>query len=403
MNKNKFSIINEETGEELKPLTNEEVRESFKELTLFGKEAQIALNEALKTTQNLAQNFKKGMENISETIEEKTGNKPKGVDEILKAIELLGNDKNLLELPLKELLEALKKLPPIVKEAIKNYPISGHFIDVLLSDTIEEISKKIPPLALSKFEDDIVLSLLKCLYINSSKNMKDKNYYLGNGETKTAKNGNSIAQLVIKPQDLYKEITGKKRPNGKDIKEIKEALIGLSSKNYTIEYSKKVGKEFIIIRNSQPLLNISSLARLNEEENSKYIKGDEDLFTKKESFVISFNPIFSDQVDKKFILMPTDLKKKISLASPKRVKTSTNYLRDYLLRGLSSKKYSQEIYRNNLEAKLKVSHRRKNDREELLNEALEVCKKVKLLDDYSITKNSKGDKFTLKINSNFIK
>lgn len=369
--------------------------ESFKK---FSKD----LNDKVK---DLNEAFNKYLEELSLALEKHTGEKYNKDEVLSKAVEIFkGNGKEeVLSLYLSDFLEEVRNLPPMIKEALKNYPISGHLIDAKLRTTKGEINEIIPRIELSTFEDKVVNSLIKSLYQNSDKNKKSESYYLGNGEIKTAKNGNLIPQLIIKPQQLYKEITGKKRPNGKDVKEIRTALDNLSSKNYPIEYRKKVGKEFIVIRNSQPLLNFSSLARFNEEENSKYIKGNEDLFTKKEAFVISFNPIFSDQIKQKYILYPTDLEERITLASPKRVKTSTNNLRDYLLRGLSSKKYSQQIYKEKLEEVLNISHQRKARREALIKEALEVCNKVELLESYSTTNTSKGVKYLLKLNKDFIK
>lgn len=394
-----------ETQKKLEKLQKGELKEYYKNLSNLDesfKKFSKDLNDKVKDLNEAYNNY---LKELSLALEKHTGEKYNKEEVLSKAVEIFKSNgkEEVLSLYLVEFLEEVRNLPPYLQKALKNYPISGHLIDAKLRTKKGEINEIIPRIELSTFEDKVVNSLIKCLYERSDKNRKNENYYLGNGEVKTAKNGNLIPQLIIKPQQLYKEITGKKRPNGKDVKEIRTALDNLSSKNYPIEYRKKVGKDFIVIRNSQPLLNFSSLARFNEEENSKYIKGNEDLFTKKEAFVISFNPIFSDQIKEKYILYPANLEDKITLASPKRVKASTNNLRDYLLRGLSSKNYSLQIYKPKLLDVLNISHQRKARREALLNEALEVCKEVELLESYSTTNTSKGVKYLLKLNKEFIK
>jgi len=361
------------------------------------------IEESLESVKEQGAKLDEGFQEAINILEKHTKKKITTFKEFTDEIQKIKSYEDINNLTIGELFNDIKNLPPIIREALKTFPMSGHLIDAKLKTTKSEINEIIPRIELSQFEDRVVNSLIKSLYLKSDKDKKSETYYLGNGEIRIAKNGNLIAQLIIKPQELYKEITGKKRPNGKDIKEIREALNNLSSKKYPIEYRKKIDKEFIVEKNSQPLLSFSSLARFNEKENSKYVKGNNDVFTKKEDFIISFNPIFIDQIKTKFVLFPTDLEDKISLASPKRVKTATNNLRDYLLRGFSNKKYSQQIYKNKLEDVLNISHQRKARREALLNEALEVCVKVELLENYSITTTSKGEKFIFKLNPNFVK
>jgi hypothetical protein len=415
MNKNKFSIVNEETGEELNPLENEEIKEvfrgafnTFRAFKELGEQAQIALNEASKNTKNLAQGYKQTFGEIALIIEEKTGSKPNDIWEAINTTSKMLNieKEELLKLTLVDYLEFLETLPRIVKDAIKNYPISGHFFDMKLRTKHVEggsINTIIPRLIFSSFEDNVVNSLLKCLYLKSEKNSKNQNYYLGNGKIQIAKNGNGIPQLIIQPQELYKEIMGKSNPSGKDVKEIKEALEKLSTTKYEVEYRKRVDKEYRVVKSNEPLLNILKEARFNEVEFSKYEKGDKELFTKKHNLIISFNPVFSDQIREKFILMPTDLEDKITLASPKRVKASTNCLRDYLLRALSNKDYTQQIYKEKLEEVLNLSHMRKKRRDNLLEEALNVCKQANLLNNYSTTITSKGIKHIFELNPNYLK
>ena len=360
------------------------------------------IEESLESVKEQGAKLDEGFQEAINILEKHTKKKITTFKEFTDEIQKIKSYEDINNLTIGELFNDIKNLPPIIREALKNYPISGHFIDAKLRISKDNIKDIVPKIKLSQFEDKVVTGLIKSLYISSNKNRKDKDYYLGNGEVQTSSNGNLIAQMVINPQELYKEITRKKRPNGKDIKEIRTALENLSSKNYPIEYRKKVGKEFIVIRDSKPLLNFNPIAKFNKEEFSKYTKGDENLFRQKEAFVISFNPIFSDQIKTKFVLFPTDLEDKISLASPKRVKISTNNLRDYLLRGLSSKNYSQEIYKEKLLEILDVSKKRKAIREALLNEAFEVCKEVGLLESYSTTITSKGEKYILKLNPNLI-
>ena len=402
---NKEELNWREQQKNLEKLQQQELREYYRNLYKTSEDFRNFSTDLANKLKEFNDAYNVYLEELSLALEKYTGESYNKEEVLEKAVEIFkkSGKKEILELELVDFLEAIKNLPPIVREALKNYPISGHLIDAKLRTKTSEISKIIPRIELSQFEDRVVNSLIKSLYKNSNKNKKSEAYYLGNGEIQISKDGDLIPQLIINPQQLYKEITGKNRPNGKDVKEILEALKNLSEKNYPIEYRQKKGKEFIVKRNSQPLLSFTREARLNEEEGERYNRGEEALFTKKEVFYISFNPIFSVQIKDKFILFPMDLEERISLASPKRVKISTNNLRDYLLRVISNKNYTHEIYKEKLEANLNISHQRKARREALLSEALEVCKKVELLESYSTIETSDGVKYIFKLNPNFIK
>lgn len=401
---NKEELNWREQQKNLEKLQQQELKDHTKNLFKTSEDFRDFSTNLISKIKKLNEVYNVYLEELSLALEKHTGESYNKEEVLEKAVEIFkkSGKEEILELEMADFLEAIKNLSPIVREALKNYPISGHLIDAKLRTKTSEISKIIPRIELSQFEDRVVNSLIKSLYKNSNKNKKSEAYYLGNGEIKPSKDGDLTPQLIINPQQLYKEITGKNRPNGKDIKEIKEALKNLSEKNYPIEYRLKIGGEFVRRNNTQPLLSFTRETRYKEEEWERLKKGEEALFTK-EVFYISFNPIFSNQIKDKFILFPMDLEERISLASPKRVKISTNNLRDYLLRVISNKNYTHEIYKEKLEGKLNISHQRKARREALLSEALEVCKKVELLESYSTIKTSDGVKYIFKLNPNFIK
>jgi hypothetical protein len=62
------------------------------------------------------------------------------------------------------------------------------------------------------------------------------------------------------------------------------------------------------------------------------------------------NPIFTDQIDKKFIEYPEDTNRRLVIAAGghKKVTASMSRLMDYLLRDISAKRYRSEINEDKL-------------------------------------------------------
>lgn len=383
----KEEISRKEQQKNLEKLQQQELKEYYKNLYKTSEDFRNSSTDLANKIKEFNDAYNLYLEELSLALEKYTGESYNKEEVLEKAVEIFkkSGKEEILELELVDFLEAIKNLPPIVRETLGFFSVSGTFIDANLPPAKSNINSISNRIKLSLYEERVLNGLLYLLALNSDRNIKSDKYYLGNGEAKIKVNRNSTLiqpNLNINLNDLCREILNKKRISGRDKIEVNEAIENLCSKK--INYTKKVkGGNF----------NFTG---------SLITKWGEGELLNKPIISIGFNPIFISDLKTKFIKRKRTLFRELDKASPKRLKNSTYFLVKYIERAMSNKNYTQQIYKENLLEVLDIKNERKARREDKLKEALEVCMKINLLEKYSIEKASKGDKFILNINPNYL-
>ena len=200
-------------------------------------------------------------------------------------------------------------------------------------------------------------------------------------------------KLAFSLYELTKEYKGGENIGGKDIENVKQILTELDSKSFLLSYvetSKKTdgGRIEKKIEDFRKLIHI---VKISETE---YNKEDIEL-SKKEETVILLNPIFRRQIDSKFILYPNDINRRTIIAyGSHNLSDITLRLRDYLIRELSSKRYTPEIRLDKLYyllAERWMRESRKRKVKEYTEKALQTVTALGLLLTYEIKTASTGE------------
>jgi len=89
---------------------------------------------------------------------------------------------------------------------------------------------------------------------------------------------------------------------------------------------------------------------LTAEEKERLDNGDNSVREAKGEIVIALNPIFTDQIDTKFIEFPIDTNRRLVIAAGghNKVTSSMQTLMEWMLRDLSAKRYKTEFNEENL-------------------------------------------------------
>jgi len=286
------------------------------------------------------------------------------------------------------------------------YRQSGHLIDEklkystpnsqttpfdLLPETkhkIEEskIEVKAEGIKLTPSENKLIHALNRILHEKSqnSRNSQDAGFYDGNISSEIVPYGSNLklkaAVLKFKPAELYKSYIGHNRYSSHDIQFINEVLHQLESKKVLIKYDRikkvKKGKKTEIltdrIEDFQSLIKIISfIPDLTSEEKERLDSGGSISETRGE-IVIGLNPIFTDQIDTKFIEFPVDTNRRLVIAvgGHNRVTSSMMTLMEWMLREMSNKRYKAEINEEKLPYLLGLDKYIKQNRKKLLQERI---------------------------------
>ena len=261
-----------------------------------------------------------------------------------------------------------------------------------------EVTEVVEGIKLSPSEQKIVDCLCKNLHENSQvSDPSESGYYTGNLDFDLVEYGGDrdtpAPKLAFTLYELAKEYKGGEHVGGKDIENVKNILQQLDTKKYLLSYiettKKKGGGK--IERKIEDYKKLIHIIKLTETEYSK----DNVEIHKKEEMVVLLNPIFRRQIESKYILYPEDIniRTKIAYGSHNISDTSLR-LRDYLIRELSSKRFTPEILVDRLYWLLNekwMKESRKKKVREFTDKALETCKALGLLDSYEITKGATGD------------
>lgn len=367
-------------------------------IQVLDKGAKFDLCEGVVLQINLKELAK--WESVSASAKKLTQEQTK---DLRKIIEEFGKHRQLKRDEILNFIEELQK-----PRKIQKYRQSGHLIDEKLKyskpnqeltlfdlispDTkrkIEEskIAVKAEGIKLTPPENKIVHALNQILHEKSqNKNSKSSDFYSGNGPSEIVPYGQNQTQkaavLKFKPTELYKAYMGKSDYSGADIAFINQTLHQLEDKKVLIRYDRtkktRVGdKEEILtdrIEDFQSLIKILVfIPDLTEEEKAKLDSGDDSIRNAKGELVIALNPIFTDQIDTKFIEFPMDTNRRLVIAAggPKRVTSSMMTLMEYMLRELSNKRYISQMNEENLPLMLGLEKYVKENRKKLLQERIE--------------------------------
>lgn len=326
--------------------------------------------------------------------------------ETLKAaIEKIGREKPLSRKEIVTLIEEIRKPP----RKPKKYRQSGHLVDqklkykkeeqqlsifdTLMPETQEKIEKskvevRAEGIKLTYAENKLVHALNQILYEKSqNSNPEMENFYSGNGSSELVPYGlpdHKARSPVIKfkPSDLYKAFSGTDNYSGADVKFIIDTLHQLESKKMLIKYDRvktiKEGNKTKTltdrIEDFQSLINIRSfIPDLSDEEKAALDGGDNSIRETRGEIIIALNPIFSDQIDTKYIEFPEDAQRRLVIAAGghKKVTASMQILMEYMLREMSAKRYSPQINEDTLPYILKLDTYVKQKRRKYLGERID--------------------------------
>ncbi len=335
-------------------------------------------------------------------------------------------------------MKEIKKIPnletPKSKERTGKFRRSGHLADQMLKysypkdevkqlsiwDALSETVKKdieiheiersevIEGIKLTPSETKLVDTLCKMLQKSSQTiNSKDKDYFTGNLEPEIieyAGERTPAPKLVFTLYELTKEYKGEETIGGKDVENVRKILEELSSKRFLIRYtetSKAKNGEWIKkeIDTYRKILDV-------DQATLSYGKGNIEHYKKTETIII-LNPIFRRQIDSKFILYPNDINKRTAIAyGSHNVSDITLRLRDYLIRELSSKRYTPQIYLDKLHYQLAEKWMRESRKAKVKKDterAFEVMINLGLLKSYEtvITNNTGEPKIIFTLNKNW--
>ncbi|MBA3706710.1 MAG: hypothetical protein H0W84_12660 [Bacteroidetes bacterium] len=253
---------------------------------------------------------------------------------------------------------------------------------------IEEskIEIKAEGIKLTPPENKLIHALNRLLHMKSqNKNTAADDFYKGNMPYELVPYGegqSKAAVLKFKPAELYKAYIGHDEYSGHDINFINNTLHHLETKRVLIRYDRvkkvKVGKreETLTdrIEDFQSLIKIISfIPDLTDEEKQQLDQGNVTIREAKAEFIIALNPIFTDQIETKFIEFPEDTNRRLVIAAGghNKVTASMNILMEWMLRELSAKRYKSEINEENLPLILGLEKYVKQNRKRLLKERID--------------------------------
>lgn len=313
----------------------------------------------------------------------------------------------------------------------------GHYVDNKLNDKqttfdellpstrdeIEASNITVPGIRfkLTPAEDKLINAIYNLLHQKSeNKNTKSEFFYGGNIQGQLVDYGPQKAMAVrlkIRPAELYKEFTGTDLYSGKDIINIKNTLYGLTKKQHLIRYDRhrneKRGRKTVkVIDRIEYLQSLIQIAKWYEGMTDKEVKnldaGDQTIREQKEELILVLHPLFTDQIDDKYVEYPSDISQRTAIAcgGPMSVTASVIALRDYLLREISAKRDTSTLNEENLISKLGLTSYKESGRKKLLDtrikEAIEACTKLGIIIDTKIETGAQDQiKYTFTINSDF--
>lgn len=262
-------------------------------------------------------------------------------------------------------------------------------LSIELKQEIKEskIEIKAEGIKLTPPENKLIHALNRILYEKSqnTRDPKKGNFYEGNGPSQIVPYGEDLqAKAVVlkfKPAELYKAYIGHDRYSSHDMDFINATLRQIESKKVLIKYDriKKVIKNKKTETLTDRIEYFESLIKiilftpdLTNEEKARLDKGDMSIREIKGEMIIGLNPIFTDQIDTKFIEFPVDTNRRLVIAAGghKKVTSSMMTLMEWALREISAKRYRSEINEEKLPYLLGLEMYVKQNRKKRLQERI---------------------------------
>ncbi len=249
---------------------------------------------------------------------------------------------------------------------------------------------------LSPSEQKVIDCLSKILH-EKSQNLDPKKpgYYTGNQPSEIIKYGSESVlapRLAFTLYELTKEYKGGDYVSGKDIENVRQVLHDLDNRRFLYSYieTTKTKTNGRIERKIEDFKKLIHIVKMSETEYSQ-----EDVEIRRyEETIIMLNPIFSRQIDSKFILYPNDIHKRTMIAYGSwNISDIALRLRDYLLREISSKRYKPEIYLDKLYymvAEKWMKESRKGKVKEYLQKAIDTCEALGIIESYETKAGATG-------------
>jgi hypothetical protein len=303
-----------------------------------------------------------------------------------------------------------RKSGHLVDEQLKySYPKDGNsqlsLFSQLLPDTIKTIAlypeveaeNIVEGIRLTPAEDRVVDCLCKLLDKKSQNvDPKKDNYFAGNAEARIVNNyGEEPALapgLAFTLYELTKEYKGGEAIGGKDTANVMSILTTLDTRKYLIRHTEKRFNKTTKawkrreIEGFQKLIDILKVTDTTGQGDREH--------SKETDFIILLNPIFRGQIDSKFILYPNDIHKRTMIAYGSwNISDIAKRLREYLVREISSKHYSPEIYLDRLYymvAEKWMKESRKGKVKEYLQKAIETCEALGIIESYETKTGATG-------------
>lgn len=378
-NSYELQVIDRRTGQVVKTLEKVEQLDLYDGISLTVKSKEI---DEWKSEIGSAEKLTKEQSEELKTVIEKIGNNnPISRQDIVKIIQEIRKPKR----PTK-----YRQSGHLVDEKLKyTMPTTPQTLFDLLAPEVKQkieeskIEVKVEGIKLTPPQNKLVHALNLLLHEKSTnnKNIKEAGFYEGNMPNELVSYGigseSKAPVLKFKPSELYKAYIGHNDYSGHDIHFINNELRQLEGQKVLIKYDriKKVTKnkktETLTdrIEDFQPLIKIISfIPDLTNEERERLDQGDSSIREKKGEIVIALNPIFTDQIDTKFIEFPVDTNRRLVIAAGghNKVTSSMITLMEWMLREISNKRYKPEINEDKLPYILGLEKYLKQNRKKLL-------------------------------------
>lgn len=328
----------------------------------------------------------------------------------------------LLEPTKKQLLEAIEP------GSYERYQVTGQ-----LPTADQKLSLAVG-VNVSAAQYKIIDCLCKLLHDRSNTKEGAPNYYLGNTKAEKREypiyneDNRRVQQYANAPRltftlhELAKEYYSAPVSGGKQISNIYRLLRELERQRFFIHYEriinnpepteqdkkreKRYGKLLRVRQQASLYDNLITLISL--DENKGYQQED----TRNSTVVIELNPVFIDQIDKRFVLIPRDINHQTAVAAGgTAIAEPTIKLRNYLIQAIANNSFKKdpdqeyEITRQNLELLLQGQnkHRKRKRQLEELQRAITACYNLGLITKAEIRPGQYADKYVFTLNKDWHK
>jgi hypothetical protein len=241
-----------------------------------------------------------------------------------------------------------EKLPPQ-----RFYNASGSIVDQGLNNNYEIDKKQLTfeDLGLRTQERDLELGINLPAGARALKNTLERLFFEKSSKSGLGNYKPTVALLfgvehtapryLTSHQELAREHTGKTKPSGSDILEVRRNLKVLSEKThmFTMRGAKdKSGNRPVLVDHARIIINlVEGYEEVTEAEDATLTRNSPTIATlKKGKILLTGNPIFALDIDRKYVPKPTDINERIRDASgSNKPSEAISRFSDYLHRQLT--------------------------------------------------------------------